>query len=321
MTSSEKTFFPLYHAECMMQRKKLYGSDGDRATTLSLSVHTFCHTGNSTANTGDIPLPGLQFHSWTLSLQGSLYQSNDAEAEGWTKQIMMKLQWGPLPSARPLSLTSLCHSGYKLQGICIWPDTFSDDTSLKSFLLHQCQTSALLFHMMFFQRQGVYYLNFTQLASFIPVRCIYAGIFLSFPPAQSILANSKSMNFGKHPAGKSPVIQGRLLLLLLVLLSTTLQMLSRRSCLLGVWFEVPVPGGTFPRSCLGLWSDPSSTFLAEKKWIRFTENWSHTYLKNYSYFYCAKAKWVFLACAFYNIWVIWLLRFCHTSLQRQLHLG
>lgn len=226
-----------------------------------------------------------------------------------------------LSSARSLSLTSPCHSGYKLQGICMWPDTFSDDTSLKSFLLHQCQTSALLFHMMFFQRQGFYYLNLTQLACFIPVRCIYAAIFLSFPPAQAVLANSKSMNFGKHPAGKSPVIQGRLLLLLLVLLSTTLQMLSRRSCLLGVWFEVPIPGGTFPRSCLGLWSDPSGTFLAEKKWTRFTENWSRTYLKNYSYFYCAEAKWVFLACAFHNIWVIWLLRFCHISLQRQLHLG
>lgn len=48
----------------MMQRKKLYGSDGNTATILSLSVHT----GNSTAYTGDSPLSaqltgtGLQLH-------------------------------------------------------------------------------------------------------------------------------------------------------------------------------------------------------------------------------------------------------------------
>lgn len=41
---------------CMMQRKKLHGSDGGTATVLPLSVHTLCHTGNSTANTGDLPL-------------------------------------------------------------------------------------------------------------------------------------------------------------------------------------------------------------------------------------------------------------------------
>lgn len=141
--------------------------------------------------------------------------------------------------------------------------------------------------MMFFQRQGYYYFSLTQLASFTPVYYIYADIFryTSFLPAQAILENSKSMNSGKYPAGKSPVIQGRLLLLLLVLLSTTLQMLSRMGCLLGVWFEVRVPGGTFPRSCLGLWSDPSSTFLAQKKRTRFTDNWSHKALNNYSYFF------------------------------------
>jgi len=113
---------------------------------------------------------------------------------------------------------------------------------------------------------------------------------LSLPLAQAVLENSKSMNFGKHPADKSPVIQGRLLLLLLVLLSTTLQMLSRMGCLSDAWFEAPVPGGTFPRSCLGLWSDPSRTFLAEKKQTPFTDNWPHKALKNYSDFYCAKAK-------------------------------
>lgn len=117
---------------------------------------------------------------------------------------------------------------------------------------------------------------------------------LCFPPVQAILENSKSINFGKHPAGKSPVIQGRLLLLLLVLLSTMLQMLSKMGCLLGVWFEVPVPGGIFLRSCLGLWYDPSGTFLAEKKQTHFTDNWSHNALKNCSYFYHAKAKWGFL---------------------------
>lgn len=298
----------------MTQRKKLYGSDGGTAVVLPLSVHTLCHTGNSTASTGDLPL-SAQLRYSTATPQMNLVFTRLPLPKWWhwgwgiDKVHNDEASMKTLSSARPLSLTSICHSGYKLQGICIWPDTFSDDTSLKSFLLHQCQTSALLFHMMFLQRQEFYYLNLPQLASFIPVRCIYADIVLSFPPAQAILANSKSMNFGKHPAGKSPVIQGRLLLLLLVLLSTTLQMLSRRSGLLGIWFEVLAPGGTFPRSCLGLWSDPSGTFLAEKKWTCFTENWSHRSLKNYSYFYCAEAKWVFLACAFHNIWVIWLLCF------------
>lgn len=232
----------------------------------------------------------------------------------------MKLQWRPCQvQGLFVSLHSAIQATNSRKSVS--DQTPSQMIPVKSFLLHQCQTSALPLYMIFSQRQEFYYLNLTQLASFTPVRCIYADIFLSFPPAQAILANSKSMNFGQHPAGKSPVIQGRLLLLLLVLLSTTLQMLSRRSGLLGVWFEVPVPGGTFPRSCRGLWSDPSSTFLAEKKWTRFTENWSHRSLKNYSYFYCAEAKWVFLECASHNIWVIRLLWFCHTSLQRQLHLG
>lgn len=306
-----------------MQRKKLCGSGGDRARILSLSMHALCHTGKSAANTGDFPL-SAQLRYGTATSQRNLVFTRLPLPKWWPwgwgmdKGHNQEASVMTLSRARPLSLTSLCHSGYKLQGICMWPDTFSEDTSLKSFLLHQCQTSALLFHMMFFQRQGFYYLSSTCWLYSYPLHlCRYI---FSFPPAQAILANSKSMNFGKHPAGKSPVIQGRLLLLLLVLLSTTLQMLSRRSCLLGVWFEVPVPGGTFPRSCLGLWSDPSGTFLAEEKWTRFTENWSHTSLKN-SYFYCAEAKWVFLVYAFHNIWVIRLLWFCHTSLQRQLHLG
>lgn len=225
-----------------------------------------------------------------------------------------------LSSARPLSLTSLRHSDYKFQGICIWPDTSSDDTSQEFPLTSVPDISSALSHDVFPEtRVLLFKLNPTcKLYSCLLHFCRYISV---LPPAQAILANSKSMNFGKHPAGKSPVIQGRLLLLLIVLLSTTLQMLSRRSGLLGVWFEVPVPGGTFPRSCLGLWSDPSSSFLAEKKWTRFTENWSHRSLKNYSYFYCAEAKWIFLACASHNIWVIWLLWFCHPSLQRLLHLG
>lgn len=152
--------------------------------------------------------------------------------------------------------------------------------------------------------------------------CRYFQIHISlFSPCTGNLGKQQVNEFGKHPTGKSPVIQGRLLLLLLVLLSTTLQMLSRMGCLLGIRFEVPVPGDTFLRSCLGLWPDPSGTFLAQKKWTHFTDNWSHKALKNYSYFYNAKAKWVFLARAFHISRVIGSLWFCHTSLQRQLRLG
>jgi len=105
--------------------------------------------------------------------------------------------------ARPLTLTSLCHSGYKLQGICICSDTFSDDSSLKSFLLHQYQTSALLFCMTFFQRQGFYYLNLTQLTRFILVCCTSADIFrytsLSSPCTGS-LGKQQVNEFRKTPS-------------------------------------------------------------------------------------------------------------------------
>lgn len=159
-TSSEKTFF-----SSTLQKAQCRGRNSMGVTVTGPQYFPFPCTHSATQGTAqptpETSLPpcswstGLQLHRWTLTSQGSPYQSDDSEAEGWTKDIMMKLQWRPC-QVQGLSLTSLCHSGYKLQGICIWPDTFSDDTSLKSFLLHQCQTSALLFHIMFFQRQGFY---------------------------------------------------------------------------------------------------------------------------------------------------------------------
>lgn len=180
-----------------------------------------------------------------------------------------------------LSLISLWHSGYKLQGICICLDTFSDDTSLKSCLLHQCQTSALLFHVILFQRQGFYYLSLNQLASFIPVCCSAADIFL-FSPCTGNLGKQQVNEFWKTPSWQVTSYSRKIFITIISIIKYYTANAIQKSCLLGAWFEVPFPGGTFPRSCLGLWSDPSSTLLAEKKWTRFTENCSHTSLKNYS---------------------------------------
>lgn len=190
----------------MTHRKKFCGTkDGGRAMTLPLSMRTLSPHGEQHTRHRKPPSEHWKYRTATpqinlLSTRLSLpkWRQFKGEVGGWTKDTMMKLQWRPCHTWDLLSLTSLCHSGYELQGICIWPDTFSDGTSLKSFLLHQHQTSVLLFCMTFFQRQGFYYLNLTQLASFMPVHCIYADIFrytsLSFPPAQAILENSKSMS-------------------------------------------------------------------------------------------------------------------------------
>lgn len=162
------------------------------------------------------------------------------------------------------SLISLWHSGYKLQGICICLDTFSDDTSLKSCLLHQCQTSALLFHVILFQRQGFYYLSLNQLASFIPVCCSAADIFL-FSPCTGNLGKQQVNEFWKTPSWQVTSYSRKIFITIISIIKYYTANAIQKSCLLGAWFEVPFPGGTFPRSCLGLWSDPSSTLLAEKK--------------------------------------------------------
>lgn len=199
----------------------------------------------------------------------------------------------------PLILASLCHSDCELQGICIeqTPSQMIPFSRVSYYIStrHHLWSFAWCFSR---DKDFICLVKPTPTCKFYSCSlhlCRYFQIFffLSFPPAQAILETSKSMNFGKHPAGKSPFIQGRFLLLLL-LLSTMQQMLSRMGCLLGVWFEVPIPGGTFPRNCSGLRSDPSSIFLAEKKWTCFTDNWLHKALKNYSYFYHTKSKWVFV---------------------------
>lgn len=180
---------------------------------------------------------------------------------------MLKLQWRPCHFEATSSHFTLPFS-LQTPGNLYRPDTFSDDTSLKSFLLHQYQTLALHFCMTFLQRQRFYYLSLTQLGSFIPVHCTYADIFRYiplFPPCTGNLWKQQVNEFWKTPSWQFTSYSRKTFITIISIIKYYAANAVQNGLFVGRLVEAPVPGGTFPRSCLGLWSDPSSTFLVEKK--------------------------------------------------------